>query len=949
MQRRYLIHPLVSLVLLLSMSKRSSARMGTITMLYSGNSDTLDARSPLHNFLVAYTSLSLRMARIDHQILVEHFDDTVAPSNLISERYLYALSHFMTPGLGFWRHLVDSSSYECKVSIAAMIHRFTQPQEDGFSLMASISKAILDRSQSLPILIHKFFVQITVVNRLMQHSCLLHRGSTEIDRELASISRGLSSQAYEFFLFVNRRFQTFISKQVPALSMDASQNFVVQLTTLLRHSVASDEQLLQRLINENPIPTKGLNREDSVILVELAWKLETLKKCIFEGRMEIRVQGVDTMQLELVNVYNKFINNNPTLRDHSVPQYLSDFMLANKLVDYFVGVESHPQLIQRCANIIGFLLVTNRYTEAESDTIWKAVTQSQDSRFVEAILAMLPGIFGIASYPVLLYLTHKLNELAVSAFDGSMLAYARHLLESLRRLWKYEPSNPKLDMPPFHLCIRLIRQATVEESLEPSRKRQIHHFAVAELGCCLQFGPSDADRRTIYQECIQDIAKHNDSATGSVSAINVLLSQTPEKELLSLTQNWDLASLVIGEFAHRVQTERPTDVSSLMLSEWLEPRMHLIKTIVLHVPDTITADVGTKLWEYAVGAKALNHRTREIAWMSFLQVIRYITNRNSFIDRCVREYLPRLQPSCYTPGCLHFAQDVSHYHFRTAVSRPQDDVKQETTAEDLLWHMSLTASPGSIERKAMGMLVALYLDSPENKRRTRAAIDAIHVGVAERCVRQLTSAASKLKSFSDGTSSGEDEPMVIVTSEDEVQLQRLSFSRCLTILKEFLLGVRTRPNYSPQPQTQAQLLHDTHEAKGDTVQIRYQPFGVGATGEMRSVGVGDLETMQEFTGRLKLLTGFSKLTLISGGQKLDLNRIATMTLHDLKLDQKGLLLVKKDPDSGTASDADLPSGLRPVEMEILSHFPDLYPLLGMEEKLAKEVCHVPFRTLMIGN
>ena len=906
-------------------------------MLYSGNGDALDGYSHLQNFLVAYTSLCLRMARIDHQILLERSNDTLAASDLVSERYLYSLSNFMTASTSLWRHLVDVTSYDCRITIATIMKRFTEPPENGLALMVSISKSLLDRQQSLPPLIHKVFTQLTVVNRLMHHTHLFFRGLTEIDGELAIISRSLSRQAYEFFLFVDRKFQDFITKQTPALSMDASQNFVVHLSTLLRYCVASDEELLQRLIAEKPFRTQELSRDDSVMLVELAWKLETLKTCIFDGRMEIRVQGVESMQLELVTVFNKFINNNPMLKDHPVPQYLSDFMLINKLVDYFVGVESHPQLIQRCANIVGFLLVTNRYTEAESDTIWGAVTHSQDSRFVDAVLGMLPGIFTIAPYSVLLYLIRKLNELAVSAFDGTMLNYARHLLEKLRQRYKTEQISSSLDLPPFHLCIRLIREATTDETLDLSRQRLIQHFGASELGNCLQHGPSDADRNIIYEECIRDVADRNDSATGSIVAINVLLSQNTERELLSLAQEWDLASLVIEEFAHLVQTESSTDVASQMLREHLEPRMHLIKTIVLHVPDTIRTDAGTKLWEYSVGSKAVNHSCRETAWQCFIHIIRCITSRNSFIDHCVREYLPRLQPACYSPGCLHFAQCVSDYHFRSAISRPHDGVKQETTAEDLLWRMSLTAFPGTIERKAMSMLVALYLDSPENKRRTRAAIDSIHVGVAERCVRQLTSAASRLKSFNEGTSSDEDEPMVIVVSEDEIELQRLSFSRCLTILKEFLLGVRSRPNYSPQPQTQAQLLHDPLDGKGDAVQIRYQSFGVGTTGEMRSIEVGDMETMQEFTGRLKLLTGFSKLTLISGGQKLDMSRVSTKTLHEMKLHQKGLLLVKKDPDSGIAPNADLPSGLRPVEAEILSHFSDLYPLLGMEEKLAKEV------------
>ncbi len=919
-------------------------------MTYSENGDTLDGHSPLQTFLVAYSSLALRMARIDHQTLLERFDDATIVSDLISDRYLQALSNVMTCGFLFWKHLIDVSSYDPKTTITAIVERFVQMPEAGVSVMSFMSKEILERSQRVPALVPKFFVQMTVVNRLMQHHHTLQQSMAEVCQEVSHGLHELPSQAYELFLLVDARFQHLISKQVPALTIDTCQGFVTELSTLLRLSVALDEQLLRKVMGEKMLPIQGLAMEDGAHLVELAWKFDTLRKCILHGRMEIRVQGVEFMQVELIHVYTKFIDNNPTQKTpHPIPQYLADFMLANKVVDYFVGVDSHPQLIQRCGNIIGFLLVTHRYTEAESDTIWRAVTNSQDSRFVEAILTILPTIFHVAQYPHLLYLTRKLNELSIFAFDGSMINYAKSLLDSLRRTFHNDLSSSRMDIPPFHLCIKLIRQAAVEASLEASRRRQINHFAAAELGCFLHYGLSDSDRRTIYQECIQDISDQNDSATGSIAAINALVSRDPEKELSSLTQVWDLAHLVAAEYAHKIKTARSADLSSLMLQEFLDCRMLLIQYLILFVPEKITPDVGSRLWEYGVGSEALNHQTREAVWMCFLAVIRKILHRNTFIDRCVREHLPRLQPSFYTLGALQFAYDVSNYHFRTTISRPQEDIKQETTAEDLLWHMSLTALPGTIERRANGMLVALYLDTPENTRRTRTAIEAIHIGVVERCIKQLTSAASKLKSFTDGTSSGEDEPMVIVAPEDEIQKQRLYLSRSLTILKEFFWGVRTRPKYSPQMQTQSQLPHETRTAKGDVIQIRYQPFGVGTTGEMRTVEVGDLETMQEFTLRLKFLTGFSKLTLISGGQKLDLGSIFTRTLQDLRLDQKGLLLVKKDPDSEAAPDLASISGLRPVEAEILTHFLDLYPLLGLEERLGKEVSYFYPRSPFINN
>lgn len=938
MHRRYIAGKAACLAPSLIALHRSSNRSGILTMTYSDSDEILEDECPLQSFLVAYTSLSLRMAKIDHQTLVDNFDDAGALTDLVSERYLQTLHQVMGYGYPFWKHLIYNTNYDCKVTITAMMTRFMQPLEDGFALMTRMSKAILDHSQRVPVLIQKFFVHINIVNRFMQHYRMLQNGKTKADEALELSLRGLPIQAHQFFLVVDERFKEFITKQVPVLSIDVSQGFVLHLSSLLRHVAGSDEQLMRGMIGERLIINQHLSRDESTYLVELAWKFDVLRRCVFDGRMEIRVQGVDTMQAELVNVYSKFISNGPAQKDHPIPQYLSDFMLANKLVEYFVGVESHPQLITRCGNILGFLVVTHRYTENESDIIWKAVTSSQDSHFVDTILTMMPNIFHIAHYHTLLYLTTKLNELPIHAFNGSMLHYGHLLLRHLRDNWKWDPVNPKMAMPPFDLCIRLIRQSAVEGSLEAPRKRDVHSFAATELTHLLPFGPSEADRKAIYQDCIQDISDHTDFASGSVSAINALLSHGGD--IPSLSNEWDFARLIVGDFAHTIEAERSTKNSSQMLDERLAPRLTLIQTIILNVPDTIPADTATQLWEYTVGSQALSPSARDTAWlMIFLLVIRKITHRNSFIDQCVKEHLLRLQPRFYTDGCLSFATEVSNYHLRT-VSRLGDSVKQGPTAADLLWQLSLTAPSGTIERQAIETLVALYLDTPENQRRSRAETEAIHIGVVERCIRQLTSAASKLKAFSDGTSSGEDEPMVIVASEDQVQVQRLSFSRSLTVLKEFIGGIRARPRYSPQLQSKPHVFQQHGEMKGDTIRIHYQFFCTGASADMRTIEAGDLETLQEFTQRLKCLTGSSKLTLISGGHKLDHCDISDKTLQELKIDQKGLLLVKRDADADSVPELASKSALRPVEVEVLTYFPDLYQFLTMEEELGKQVGYI---------
>lgn len=880
------------------------------------------------------------MAQIDSQTLHECAADTNVTSDLVSHRYLTTLTAIISPtGSNIWKALYDFCHFNSRPMVTAIIVRFAGRPETGVKCVSEIVKGLLDRLQSTPSLTQRLWAPLTVVNRILHH----HNSLLEINNEMSNSSpqtlHNVPFEAYDLFQAVDATLQSFVSKQVSALSLDTCQNLVQQLSGLLISIAVADEDLNALRLRERLGLGQVFDNNLGPAIVELAWKFQLLKKCILEGRMEIRVQGVETMQLELVAVYNKYVQRNNPHKDHPVAQYLSDFMLANKLVEYFVGVESHPQLISRCGNIIGFLVITSRYSEAESDAIWKAVTTSPDPRIVDAILHMLMSFFNISPYETLLYLSTKLIEVALEAYDNTMIFYGRGLLDNLRRTWKEKRPEGSLDMPPYNLCIRLIRQSAAENSLPFHRTREIHGFALAELQSLLNLGPSDSDRRIIYEDCIKDISLRTAYATGSFSAINALLAQNPEGDIRMLADESDLTSLVIDDFAHVIDVERSLSSTSRTLDESLTVRLELLQSIIVHIPNTITAEAGRRLWEVMLGEEALHDRARQSAWNMLSKAIRICQKRNSFIDRCIGDYLPNLESRFITAGCLLFVQQVTHYESRLSHLRHDtQEIKSGPVASELLWHISLVAPSGGIELDAIHMLVALCLDSPKATHMLSATLEVMQIDVVKRCIGQLTAAASKLKSFSDGTSSGEDEPMVVVASDEEVNSSRTAFTRSLLILKEFVQGVRSRPRYSPPPSKKPQLPTDVRDIKGESFQIRYQSFSGGTNTGIHSIEIGDLETIEDLSQRLVALTGFSKFTAIAGGQKLDLANNSNTTLREMKFDQKGLLIVKKAHSANSPSDFMAPTPqFRPLELEILENFPDLYQLLNTEEKLAKEV------------
>ena len=879
------------------------------------------------------------MAQIDCQTLENFADDLKAVPDLTAHRYLNSLSFLVSStGSALWKSLHDTYRYNYMSTVTAIISRFVQKPSNGMYCVSHIVKGLLDRSQAVPSMTQRLWPPLKVVIHLMQHHNLLRESDDEGHNKLAQTLRQLPSEAYDLFQVVDATLQTFVTKQVPALSLETSQFFVSHLSTLLTSIAHADEQLAVFILREKLHVTQEFSDNDRTVIVELAWKFQLLKKCIMEGRMEIRVQGVETMQQQLVAAFSNYVQPSKLGSAHPVAQYLSDFLLANKLIEYFVGVESHPQLIGRCPNIVGFLVITNRYTEANSDVIWKAVATSQDSRVIDAILMMLHGFFHLSPYPTILYLTKKLNELPLHAFDVSMIAYSERLLDRLRIAWREQRCETRMDMPPYHLCIRLVRQSAAEESLPYHKKRDINQFALVQLQHLLLLGPSDTDRKTIYEDCINDIACRTRFASGSISAINALLRQNPEQDIRFLSRHSDLTNLIIEEFAHIIDSEPRSASTSRTLDERLTVRLELLQSIIIHIPDTIEPESGHRLWNVMFGPQALSDRARNSAWHMLGKALRVCIKENTFIDRCISKYLPELSPVFITMGILAFVEQVTQYESRLAHLRVNEEQRQiRTMGAELLWHLSLVSPPGTIERKTIYMLIALYLDSPGIQCASQSVIEAMHIEVVERCIRQLNAAASKLRAFSDGTSSGEDEPMVIVASEDEIQSQRLNFTRSLLILREFVQGVRSRPVHSPSPPEELQVPRNSRDIEGDLIRIRYQSFSGGTNTGIHSIDVGDLETVDDLSHRLIKLTGFSKFITIAGGQKLDLGSSPQLTLRDMKFDQKGLLIIKKAHDANSIPELGPAPRLRPLEVEVMEHFLELYELLDMEENLAKEV------------
>lgn len=879
---------------------------------------------------------------------MEQIGDGPDTPELLSRTYLPSLGWILQMhNIPFFRSM--ERIYDCEIPnlVARVNDKIQQPPISALQILSEYTDSVLKLLPQSNHLASSLVSILTIVNNMVDSGLERKRFGASEALISSPVLADTIKQAYSYLRPVDEAYQSCISKRSSWITSESSEPIIRHIAYTYQNIAMQDSDLATQILQDLSIELpEAAKVEDYPLIISYAWKFGVLKKYITNGRMEIRVHGMETLQCDLVQVWRQYIHNNPSGVDYPLTQYLVKFLRDNKIVEYIVGVDSHPQLICRSGNAIGFLIVTSTYTDVDSDTIWKTVTESQDPRTVSEVLAMLTRTFAMhqSSSNALLYLCKKLMELPLNRFDTKMVEYCDQLLSSMRdkhidKTRQGTPSDQHIDAVPLRLCVRLIRETTSFDEFSVEHRALLQKFASRQLVSFLNlgnYGPSDADKMEIYKQCINDIAEMNQFTVGSIQALNALIPASDSHDILQLALDFDFNRLVISEFAHAFDS-KPCDFHDTFSRNGLLSRIQLLQRLIDRVPDTISPELSEMLWNSIFMSKKLGKEGRSSAWDMLSKVTARCVQRNSFVERCMDEYLPNISSEEYSIEILAFAEQAVSYKIRfEAPHLAEEDQVVSIPGMDRIWHFILTAPPETIETKAIDFAIEIYLDHYLIRRAPRSAAEATHVSLVDRCVEQLTSAAAKLKTFSDGTSSGEDEVMVIVPKDEEVQAEELRFSRSLLFLRQLLQGLRSRPQYSPPRHTPPNLPVREEELKGEVIELSYQAFSGNSQSKVYPLRIGDLSTASDLAGRLKQLTGFSKFSAFSGGHRLDLFGEPDKVLRDLKLNA-GLLMIRKHPDAQETSLPGRHPPLSKVDAEILKHFDDLYNLLSLEEKLSKEV------------
>ncbi|KAJ6006478.1 hypothetical protein N7451_004422 [Penicillium sp. IBT 35674x] len=888
----------------------------------------------LEEFLVDYVHLTLHLVRMDCTTLRHAIDDPERQDSF-AHAYLDPLAWLLQyNSIPFFRAMENAYGVEV-VDVLARVRAKTialnvvQELTDYASL---IIQNVAQRSQWVSALIPFLHAANSTIDSTVERRQSVPEGSP-LDSPFDTPYLAL---LYGTIRLIDEKFQEWITKKSSWLTSELAEQLLRQIQRSFNLLGIRDSEFIKQLAKDLSIEIPDdADFKDQLHVITWGWKFRVLKKYIMEGRMELRAHGVESMQSDLISIWKQYVSPDPAGIALPFVQYLVRFIRDNKIVNYLVGVDSHPQLISRSSNIVGFLIVTSTYTNSETDIIWKSVTDSQDSRIVTEVLSMLIKTFWMhpSTAPALIYICAKVLELPLDRFDTRIIDICDSLLGRISERPVDQVGGDHVDTIPLRLCVRLIRESTAAEDMSVEHKKLLQNLGTKHLERFIKSGVSSNDRMEMYERCIQDIAEMNQFTAGSIQVLSALVPMHDSQEMRKLAEEFDLTRLVIKDLLHIVNDDQ-VGLSNGSSHYGLISRVAILFRLIDMAPDTITPELGSAFWNEILLSNKLGHDGQKAAWNMMVSALSRSSKSNPFLERCIREYLPGLSPNYYTSEVLAFAKQSISYDVRFNPPTPAGaDEVITVPGMERIWNFILTALPGTIEAEATAFAIEVYLDHQIIRSSPRSAVEATHIAIVNRCIGQLKSTAATLKAPEHAVLN-DDASMDSVTMTGEIGPDEIKFRRSLLFLRQFLYGLRTRPLYSPPRGPPPRL--PERPLKGNPIDISWQSFNGSSSSPISTLQIGDLSTAAELMERLTQLTGFSKLSAIWGGQRIDLLKdpealVKNMTLHP------GLLILRRAPDAQEVSHDSKQQYLTAVDSEVLMHFDEIYELLSLKDDLAREI------------
>ncbi|KAE9981102.1 hypothetical protein BLS_007875 [Venturia inaequalis] len=779
-------------------------------------------------------------------------------------------------------------------------------------------------------------------------------------------AQSLAQYLSDLFEAVGKQLENSIDKQQDPLNSEARKLIVDGLTLVLHAAITLDATLADKFMRQFLNRTTPLTSQYPDVL-PLIWKIKLTKRYISKGRMDLRIQGIDIMQSSLIVFFQGHRNDDHQQRESlrvehvsELLEFVADVLLEEKITEYLVGVESHPQLIMRGYNAVGFLAVTNKFNSTQADLVWKSIVTSQDPRVVDAILFMLEQLTRqLTNFDEDVYFCKKLLESPLPATSSRACSFYTTFLEVLRNEYQslpidyhinkehYEPS-----ILPLRLCLCLMQKFS-PTSTQGVSATGIFGDALTTLSHLSALATPTA-RKDLYAKCMESLEtnmessqKDSDSAPAYIHAILGMIKDNLD-DLNYLAVEVKVLPTLMHEFCTYVSRSRSSTQSpdNDKLSQALEPRLDLILKIVMLDKQTVKEERTKIFWDHLVGSAALSHTARDIGWRILATFVSVNKGESPFLERCYADFLSpvQLKPEYFSPFFFIFVINITKYKIvfegEGPLVVPRDGDALDIPGIELLWRAILTADRNAGEESAMEFLASVYLDSHWSQKITSGSLRATQIALVNNCLIELKKAQNQLPfPHSVDITAGETDGIVQHRSSQA----ELTFLRTLNILSRVLINIRKLETSGSTSPTDAQSTTEKPAFRGKEVKVRcsFYKSGAGSGIIQRDIYIGEDDTALQLHRRIVRIASeldMASYKIIWSGRILSLLIRPRETLKDMKLTKITSFIVKEG--QGTHDHHAIrvtPSkyGRTAFEKQIISDFQEFYALMDADDAISE--------------
>ncbi|KAF2431771.1 hypothetical protein EJ08DRAFT_696252 [Tothia fuscella] len=886
----------------------------------------------LPRLLHAFILLVDRLLQVDTYVLSTRPVEEVIKETPLASRYLRALTSFLWDKRSLLPcAMVSDFGFEDATVRTHIVNTFTHT--GGMQHISQYVQALVQRLPHDPSLGTKMIPSLSIAGMMAQCGCIFECASPQWPATLV-----------EIFRVVNKPLSENLDKTLDPLAADKRREIVDCLNRIIYYAAKLDggaitEDLFAKIVGR---PTADL-KDSYAELISMVWRVKLMKNYFTKGRMDLRIQGVDQLQTGLVEFFSQHKSSSyMDTRAEVVPpalKCLADILLEEKIIEFLVGVESHPQLITRSSNIVGFLVVTNKFSADQADVVWKTILTSQDPRVVSATLYMLQNIIRtLTKFKEDVYLCKKLMESPLPAMSPEAHAFFLDFLAIIRTRYENHSGSLESNLLPPRLCIRLIRELSPTKSRSSTLSGGVYMEAMTALSQLTQLMPPE-ERKMLYQDCIEALQEDSMQAAASVQAIQHIMKDC-HGDPTYLASELDIVPVLMDEFCIFVRNTRAASPSTqrTRFQEELVPRLDLILELILLEPKVIHEDRTRIFWDHLVGEEASNTEARDISWRRLASFAQFQHDPNPFLDRCYADFLPSNNPDHFTHGFFEFVQNITKYKMQAEISASANVDGSHIFGMDLVWRVILTAHPNTGEENAMQFLAGVYLDKSLVQRMSTESIDAAHVSLVDGCLERLQVAHARLRmpKTPDMCDAAE-----TAQSDTDRPNQDLVFQRTITFLTLFLLAIRKRPDFQTRALEHfATVPKSTPKIRGDPITVKYQIMKSGGPSlAHKEMIVGELDTRKEFHGRIVQIAaahGMSSFRLLWSGNHLNLKLKPMETLGDMGLGKIPLIIREPPHPDSLADPVPAPRSPRTAfENQIVARFDEFYDLMDADDAISK--------------